>query len=380
MRAISLIVPVELRSCTTGKLVTPFTRPPYLVPKVALSRVANCSIRNSIFHPTLPSNGLHKKSCFYSVPQALHSRRYENVTLLPRCATKLKCEPGHSSNYVHFCCRSFVCNMLKTGMRPWKFFREFTLIDKKTVIEGQPGKICPVRAFTFKLPTEVPLGLKVELGERVKIWAPRCKKPKSYSPTDVATPGRFDVTAKIYPGGVSSEFLDGLKIGDTARIGGPFPNPLYPLRRRHGGSIVNIVAYGIGMTECFFVARAELQRTDVAQVVLVHANRFAGDALFHDDIRRLQQKYPDKLKFVQIYSRESVPGALRGRIDATTLRDVFKLPEVEALSEHANTIATTRFLVVGSKPMIRSTWSLLESFGFSRPVHGLLERAVVYRL
>eukprot|EP00041_Stephanoeca_diplocostata_P023894 m.595622 g.595622 ORF g.595622 m.595622 type:complete len:351 (-) comp22407_c0_seq3:2856-3908(-) len=350
MRAISLIVPVELRSCTTGKLVTPFTRPPYLVPKVALSRVANCSIRNSIFHPTLPSNGLHKKSCFYSVPQALHSRR------------------------------SFVCNMLKTGMRPWKFFREFTLIDKKTVIEGQPGKICPVRAFTFKLPTEVPLGLKVELGERVKIWAPRCKKPKSYSPTDVATPGRFDVTAKIYPGGVSSEFLDGLKIGDTARIGGPFPNPLYPLRRRHGGSIVNIVAYGIGMTECFFVARAELQRTDVAQVVLVHANRFAGDALFHDDIRRLQQKYPDKLKFVQIYSRESVPGALRGRIDATTLRDVFKLPEVEALSEHANTIATTRFLVVGSKPMIRSTWSLLESFGFSRPVHGLLERAVVYRL
>lgn len=260
---------------------------------------------------------------------------------------------------------------------PYYGIHQLKLIKKQTLVEEIPGKICPVRIFTFALPNptdSVEPYINLGLGDAVRIHFGL--KPdgsdmmhKPYSPTRVSDKGEIDLTIKIYPGGLNSKMLDALVVGkDTVGISGPHPNN-WMQATRLPGPIVNLVAYGIGMTEIFQLAKAELEKGDARQVRLLYANRYAQDAIYKEELAQLVQLYQDRFTLTYIFSRDEVKDALKGRVDAQVLKDVFSLPTSTADPRHCE----QRFQVVGSQEMIQQTWNKhLKTFDYNQKDHMLL--------
>ena len=84
-------------------------------------------------------------------------------------------------------------------------------------------------------------------------------KPKSYSMSG-ERPGEFDITLKIYPIGRASGFLDRVELGEGVKVF------RMGARSRSAGSLVGLVAFGVGITEALPIAAAELAKTDAAKV------------------------------------------------------------------------------------------------------------------
>mmetsp|Transcript_20114 Transcript_20114/g.50052 ORF Transcript_20114/g.50052 Transcript_20114/m.50052 type:complete len:310 (-) Transcript_20114:169-1098(-) len=244
-----------------------------------------------------------------------------------------------------------------------------TLQSVNTLVEGIPDKVCPVRTFRFALPnrdTTLSETIQTGLGDRIKIHSMpgNAGGHKSYSPTHLSTPGEIDLTVKIYPDGVNSQAFDSLKIGDTIGMSGPWP-PEPARAQRSPAKQVNLVAFGVGLTEIIEVARSELQQENAKKVTLLYANRYQEDAFFKCELAELQKEHPKRFSVHYLYSREEN----RRRVNADVLRETFHLPESPDQPGHSD----QRFVVVGTKAMINDTWDkYLGEFGYNRKDHSLL--------
>lgn len=258
------------------------------------------------------------------------------------------------------------------------------LIKKTTLISGTctPEALTsdstlslPVHTLTFEIPTDekvptttggkaIPHDLvQIDLGDIVKMVIPGYK-PKSYS-MSALRPGEFDITLKIYPNGRSSGYLDRLQVGDTIDSFGMKKNKTRqpPL----DGGIVGFIAYGVGITEAWPIAKAELEQHH-SKVVLLWASRKRADTIWNDEMEVYKNKYPaDQLRIVNIFSREKVDGSLHGRINPDVLSNVFKKDNGNNTSQ-----GKSRFLSVGTKPMMAMTDEMLAEIGFPMPEHALL--------
>ena len=106
------------------------------------------------------------------------------------------------------------------------------------------------------------------------------------------------------------------------------------------------------------MARAELQKPTLKQLVFLYANREWADVIFHDELKDLQKRYPDTLTLRYLLSREDQAsenlrpaGRMRARIDESLLNEYFPLSQ------------DWRFLVVGTKPMKRAFHGMLQRTG-----------------
>ena len=259
-----------------------------------------------------------------------------------------------------------------------------TLKSIKTLVEGIPGKICAVRTYTFALPDKDALlanTISLGHGDLIKVHTMPTAPPdlaekagghKNYSPTDVSTRGQIDLTVKIYPNGVNSQVFEALKVGESIGVSGPWP-PTKMRMKRLPGKKVNLVSFGVGITEAIEVCKAELAQTDADSVKLLYANRYREDAFFRDELEELKSRHPDRFRLVYLYSRESASqlqeGELGGRVTAKILRQVFDLPTSADQPGHSD----QRFVIPGSKQMIQDTWDkYLKDFEYNRKDHSLL--------
>lgn len=133
---------------------------------------------------------------------------------------------------------------------------------------------------------------------------------------------------------------------------------------RNGGDVCNIVCYGVGITEALAVAEAELQRDDVRNVTMLWANRGQADEVLAEWVAQLQRVHPTKFTLLRAYSRES-GGDFEGRVDGSMMTKAFGL---------SGSAPATRFLVVGTKEMMKATWETLGALGYPRPAHDLLQK------
>jgi ferredoxin-NADP reductase len=165
----------------------------------------------------------------------------------------------------------------------------------------------------------------------------------------------FDVTVKVYPNGRASGFLDRLQVGDCINTFGMRADKI-----RNPGEFVGVIAFGVGITEGLPVSRAELEKGDAQQVVLLWASRTSADTFWHEEIEDLLQTYPSSFQVVRILSREKKDGCLFGRINPEVLRKVFgeHLNSCNSALEPSNKRA--RFLPVGTKEMMNQTNQMLE--------------------
>jgi len=256
--------------------------------------------------------------------------------------------------------------------------------------------VSAVKRFTLALPPDQSLASWAPT-DHVKVLVPGVppRKPRSYSPTSPRSRvGSVDLTVKIYAGGPASAYFDALTVGDVVRTAGPVPLPVVrPRRRGYGpaaaappgggggggggggdGRLLVVVALGIGITGALPVVVDELRRG--ARVALVHAVRFGVEAAAVDGVEAAAAAAGGRLTVHRLASGEAVDGWAAGRVDAEYLR---RLVAGVAGGATDGAAPRVRWVVVGSKPQMRSVWGVLGKLGYSRWSHALYLKTLVPR-
>jgi NAD(P)H-flavin reductase len=242
-----------------------------------------------------------------------------------------------------------------------------TQLVRKVNIIPESDQHLPVYTLTFAIPDASHqhfVGpavhhskVRLDMGDVVKMVIPGYK-PKSYSISELRDT-EFDVTLKVYPNGRASGFLDRLEIGHVI---GSFGK--HAARTRNAGSYAGMIVFGVGITEGYPVAKAELEK-GTPKVKLLWASRTPADTFWQDKLQQLQKDYPERFEMVYLYSREKVEGCLHGRVSPELLKDVFS--DVSDPNE-------ARFLSVGTKAMMKDVDGMLEQIGYPMPQHHLLPK------
>ncbi len=177
---------------------------------------------------------------------------------------------------------------------------------------------------------------------------------RAYSLSSAPSSGMWTIGIKKVPDGTFSVFAnDVLKAGDTLDVMPPQGRFIY----RPGTAIKHIAAFaaGSGITPIMGILSEALQNDDRCKAVLVYGNRSAEQAMFLEDLKALEEEYPDRFFRYPVYSRQREEDCLFGHIENSTVNFVLK-------NKHKDW-NFDRFYLCGPEPMIRTVESSLQEKG-----------------
>ena len=150
---------------------------------------------------------------------------------------------------------------------------------------------------------------------------------RAYTPVSTnADKGVLDLLIKVYfkdadpqfpGGGVMSQHLEGLAVGDSVDVKGPLGHIEYlghghfdvSGSRTHARRLA-LVAGGTGITPCYQIIRAVLaDPTDTTRLWLLYANRSEDDILLGTELDALAAAHPERLTVTHTLSRPRGEGA-----------------------------------------------------------------------
>ena len=195
-------------------------------------------------------------------------------------------------------------------------FQEFPLIRKEVLSHDT----C---RFTFGFPKpNMLLGLPVGQHLSLKFTDPKTGKSviRSYTPVDDATPGEVSLVIKVYrpappkfpDGGLMSQHLDSLKIGDTILMKGPKGHMEWYMSGHKFGSFhvkplgkpaeeryceqIGMMAGGTGITPMLQVLQAIFHHGKQSNVCvkLIYANQTEDDILVRNELEALEKEFPER--------------------------------------------------------------------------------------
>jgi len=135
-----------------------------------------------------------------------------------------------------------------------------------------------------------------------------CRK---YTPISMVTQrGYVDILLKVYyanvhprfpDGGLMSQYVDKMKIGDHMLMEGPKGRLYYEGHGNFniakkpvtGKKNIGCISGGTGITPCYQVIQAGLKNNDGTNMSLVFGNRTTNDILLKDELLSLKEQYPD---------------------------------------------------------------------------------------
>lgn len=272
-------------------------------------------------------------------------------------------------------------------MWPGVSFRPYQLTNKEVLQVGTPDDPwTSVVRFTFAMESpEATLGLEQPY-THVKVNAP--KRTRTYSLTSAGDlKGSFHITVKVYRGGRGSGYLDALAVGDWAEFAKTRTKKMRQFAR------VGMIAYGVGITECLLTCRRLL--TKKMAVRLLCANRFYRDVeWFLPELRALKEEFSEDFSVMFVFSRENAmssspsSAASSSSVVATSSSSSTSLlqsaapPSTQSPWQCGVILQGTRvdspviqaafgdwpdagYMVVGTKAMMRNTYSLLSRQGMT---------------
>jgi ring-1,2-phenylacetyl-CoA epoxidase subunit PaaE len=77
---------------------------------------------------------------------------------------------------------------------------------------------------------------------------------------------------------------------------------------------------GVGITPLFSILKTALLRESHSKIVLVYSNRSPADTLFYDELNRLQQRHPERLKVIYAFSQSQ--NLLTARLNVSMVQKV----------------------------------------------------------
>jgi ferredoxin/flavodoxin---NADP+ reductase len=166
-------------------------------------------------------------------------------------------------------------------------------------------------------------------------------------------------------GGVLSPYLHELKIGDvlcaSPRTNGFFTMPEVPAAKVLWGLSTGTA---IGPYLSFMKTDAPWQKFE--RIVFVHAVRMAAELTYAEHIHAIAQRYGARFRYIPFVSRETVAGAMHGRIPAAIIDG-----SLEARAGIALTADTAHCMLCGNPDMVSDTMAVLQARGLRkhRPKH-----------
>ena len=97
------------------------------------------------------------------------------------------------------------------------------------------------------------------------------------------------------------------------------------------------------------------------EVVLVHAVREAAELTYRDTIQSLLRKHPARLRMVSFVSRETMPGALSGRVPQAIIDG-----RLEDAAGVALSAAASQVMICGNPAMVTDTVEALKARGMKK--------------
>lgn len=137
---------------------------------------------------------------------------------------------------------------------------------------------------------------------------------RKYTPISMVTQrGYVDILLKVYfanvhpkfpEGGLMSQYVNNMKIGDHMLMEGPKGRLYYEGHGNFniskkpvtGKTKIGLISGGTGITPCYQVLQAGLKNNDGTSHSLVFGNRTTNDILLKDELLALKEQYPDKFK------------------------------------------------------------------------------------
>jgi cytochrome-b5 reductase len=144
------------------------------------------------------------------------------------------------------------------------------------------------------------------------------------------TIGQLEFVIKNYPQGTMSKYVHELKKGDKLEIKGPIPK--YPYEANKFQNLA-LIAGGTGITPMIqMIEEVLFNPDDKTKVTLLFANSSLSDILLKQDLDKLAQKYPTRLKIYYTVSKlaekkekDSWKGET-GHITADMLKKLLPIP------------------------------------------------------
>lgn len=126
---------------------------------------------------------------------------------------------------------------------------------------------------------------------------------------------------KVTNGTFSVYANEHLKSGDKLEV--YIPEGRFLLHPEEGKSYLAFAA-GSGITPIMSMIKTVLNNTQKSKFVLVYGNKSQEDTLFLNELKNLQDKFPERFFIQFVYSRSQESGSLFGRIESSTVNLIVK--------------------------------------------------------
>jgi len=186
-----------------------------------------------------------------------------------------------------------------------------------------PLKVSQIRVLTanavelkFEIPEELELTFNFMAGQYITIKQQINGEEarRAYSICSTNAEG-VAIGVKKLEGGKMSTFLTAdVKLGDTLEVMPPAGNFIL-----QGKNIVGICA-GSGITPILSMIKTILLNNDNSKFTLIYGNKTQDSTMFANQLKELQVANPDRLKIHWVFSRESIAGAINGRLDKNNIQ------------------------------------------------------------
>lgn len=175
-------------------------------------------------------------------------------------------------------------------------------------------------SLTFEIPENLKEAFRFTPGQYLTLETEINGKKvrRAYSICSAPNEEALSVGIKQLEGGVFSVFANqSLKTGSQLSV--HTPEGRFLLAPDENKSYLAF-ASGSGITPVLSMLKAVLRQTKTSRFILVYGNRSPEDTMFLEDIKTLQNQYPDRLFVQWVYSRAQSGDSLFGRIDSSTVR------------------------------------------------------------
>ena len=167
------------------------------------------------------------------------------------------------------------------------------------------------------------------------------------------------ITVKRIPNGeISSYIYYHLKAGDTIKV--LQPNGRFYIDQSTGKRDIFMIAAGSGITPVYSIIKESLYKDSGSRIILIYSNRNEKSTIFYNELNTLEQKYPNQLKCLYIFSEPDNKDHLyKGHLGLELLQ---KLVEENLKYDKGNTV----FMLCGPFDYMRNAEMILIAMGFDK--------------